>query len=80
MSLRRRQEGPMAYLNRGQFYSLTLSDTSFKSSLLHPRGKVRVSGPTPSHGPDGSTSSSEQCTMGGSVLQRDSMVQVREGR
>ncbi|XP_073341642.1 grainyhead-like protein 2 homolog isoform X2 [Pagrus major] len=42
MSLRPRQgEGPMAYLNRGQFYALTLSKTSFTSSLCQPRGKVR---------------------------------------
>lgn len=79
MSLRPRQgEGPMAYLNRGQFYALTLSMTGFKSYMSQPRGKVRVSGP--SHRPDGSPSSSEQCTMGGSELQRDSVFQVREGR
>ncbi|XP_044063087.1 grainyhead-like protein 2 homolog isoform X2 [Siniperca chuatsi] len=42
MSLRPRQvEGPMAYLNRGQFYALTLSKTDFRSSLPQPRGKVR---------------------------------------
>ncbi|XP_059196261.1 grainyhead-like protein 2 homolog isoform X2 [Centropristis striata] len=42
MSLRPRQgEGPMAYLNRGQFYSLTLSKASFTSSPHQPRGKVR---------------------------------------
>ncbi|XP_035527476.1 grainyhead-like protein 2 homolog isoform X2 [Morone saxatilis] len=42
MSLRPRQaEGPMAYLNRGQFYALTLSKTAFTPSLLQPRGKVR---------------------------------------
>ncbi|XP_035527475.1 grainyhead-like protein 2 homolog isoform X1 [Morone saxatilis] len=76
MSLRPRQaEGPMAYLNRGQFYALTLSKTAFTPSLLQPRGKVRVSGPTLSHRPDGSPSSSEKCTMGGSELQRDSIVQ-----
>lgn len=80
MSLRPRQgEGPMAYLNRGQFYPLTLSRNSFTSSLCQPRGKVRVSGPMPSHRSDGSPSSSEQCTKGGSELQRDSIVQVREG-
>uniref|UniRef100_A0A3Q1F5S3 Grainyhead-like transcription factor 2a n=1 Tax=Acanthochromis polyacanthus TaxID=80966 RepID=A0A3Q1F5S3_9TELE len=40
MSLRPRQgEGPMAYLNRGQFYALTLSKTGFKSSLCQSRGK-----------------------------------------
>ncbi|KAI3361491.1 hypothetical protein L3Q82_013640 [Scortum barcoo] len=76
MSLRSRQsEGPMAYLNRGQFYALTLSQTAFRSALHQPRGKVRVSGPTPSHGPAGSPSTSEQCTMGGSELQQDSIVQ-----
>ncbi|XP_060905698.1 grainyhead-like protein 2 homolog isoform X2 [Labrus mixtus] len=42
MSLRPRQgDGPMAYLNRGQFYALTLSKTSSASSLRQPRGKVR---------------------------------------
>uniref|UniRef100_A0A3Q3X679 Grh/CP2 DB domain-containing protein n=1 Tax=Mola mola TaxID=94237 RepID=A0A3Q3X679_MOLML len=42
MSLRPRQgEGPMAYLNRGQFYALTLSMTGFKSYMSQPRGKVR---------------------------------------
>lgn len=76
MSLRPRQgDGPMAYLNRGQFYTLTLSKASLTSSLRQSRGKVRVSGLTPSHRPDGSPSSSEQCTMGGSELQRDSIVQ-----
>ncbi|XP_078109927.1 grainyhead-like protein 2 homolog isoform X1 [Sander vitreus] len=76
MSLRPRQvEGPMAYLNRGQFYALTLSKAGFRSSVDQPRGKVRVSGPMPSHGPDGRPSSNEQCTMGGSELQRDSIVQ-----
>ncbi|KAL6108700.1 grhl2 [Pungitius sinensis] len=34
-------EGPMAYLNRGQFYSLTLSKVGFRSSQRQPRGKVR---------------------------------------
>ncbi|XP_041843608.1 grainyhead-like protein 2 homolog isoform X2 [Melanotaenia boesemani] len=42
MSLRPRQgEGPMAYLNRGQFYALTLSECGFRSSLCQPRGKVQ---------------------------------------
>uniref|UniRef100_A0A3B4FB63 Grainyhead-like transcription factor 2a n=1 Tax=Pundamilia nyererei TaxID=303518 RepID=A0A3B4FB63_9CICH len=41
LSLRPRQgEGPMAYLNRGQFYPLTLSAAGFRSSLHQPRGKV----------------------------------------
>ncbi|KAF7652933.1 hypothetical protein LDENG_00089820, partial [Lucifuga dentata] len=76
MSLRQRQsDRPMAYLNRGQFYAVTLSETGVRSCPHQPRGKVRVSGPPPSHGPGGSLSSSEQCTMGGSELQRDSIVQ-----
>lgn len=76
MSLRSRQgEGPMAYLNRGQFYTLTLSKTGLTPSLCQPRGKVRVSGLTPSNRSGGSPSSSEQYTMGGSDLQRDSIVQ-----
>ncbi|XP_049440537.1 grainyhead-like protein 2 homolog [Epinephelus fuscoguttatus] len=76
MSLRPRQgEGPMAYLNRGQFYALTLSKASFGSSLCQPRGKVPVSGPTASHGPDGGPSSNKQCTMEGSELQGDTIVQ-----
>uniref|UniRef100_UPI0037E73319 grainyhead-like protein 2 homolog isoform X2 n=1 Tax=Semicossyphus pulcher TaxID=241346 RepID=UPI0037E73319 len=42
MSLRPRQgDEPMAYLNRGQFYALTLSKTSCTSSLHQPRSKVR---------------------------------------
>ncbi|XP_040900972.1 grainyhead-like protein 2 homolog isoform X2 [Toxotes jaculatrix] len=40
MSLRQ-GEGPMAYLNRGQFYALTLSETGFRSSLNQHRSKVR---------------------------------------
>lgn len=73
-----RQGAPMAYLNRGQFYALALSEAAFSSSLRQPRGRVRVS--RPSRGPDdGRPSSREQCTMGGSELQRDSIVQVREG-
>jgi len=81
MSLRPWQgEGPMAYLNRGQFYALTLSKAGFRSTQRQPRGKVRVSGPTPPRGPDGRPSGGyEQCTMGGSELQRDGIVQVREG-
>ncbi|XP_035491552.2 grainyhead-like protein 2 homolog isoform X1 [Scophthalmus maximus] len=69
-----RQGAPMAYLNRGQFYALALSEAAFSSSLRQPRGRVRVS--RPSRGPDdGRPSSREQCTMGGSELQRDSIVQ-----
>ncbi|KAE8288400.1 Grainyhead-like protein 2-like protein Transcription factor CP2-like 3 [Larimichthys crocea] len=42
MSMRPRQgDGPMAYLNRGQFYNLTLSKSGLTSSLRQPRGKVR---------------------------------------
>ncbi|XP_031724517.1 grainyhead-like protein 2 homolog isoform X2 [Anarrhichthys ocellatus] len=42
MSLRPWQgEGPMAYLNRGQFYALRLSKAGFRLSQLQPRGKVR---------------------------------------
>ncbi|KAM3873484.1 grainyhead-like protein 2 homolog [Diretmus argenteus] len=42
MSLRQRQgEGPMAYLNRGQFYAITLSEAGARSCLRQPRGKVR---------------------------------------
>ncbi|XP_028437202.1 grainyhead-like protein 2 homolog isoform X2 [Perca flavescens] len=42
MSMRPRQvEGPMAYLNRGQFYALTLSKAGFRSSVHQPRGKLR---------------------------------------
>ncbi|XP_071324362.1 grainyhead-like protein 2 homolog [Trachinotus anak] len=74
MSLRQ-GDGPMAYLNRGQFYALTLSETGFRSSPCQHRGKVRVSRPTVSQRPDGSQSSCEQCTMGGSERQRDSIVQ-----
>lgn len=80
MSVRPRQgEGPMAYLNRGQFYALTLSATGFRASLCQHGGNVRVSGPTPSHRPDGSPCSSEKCAVGGCELQQDSVVQVREG-
>lgn len=69
MSLRPRQgEGPMAYLNRGQFYALTLSKPGFKSSLCQSRGKV--SGGMPSQGPDGSP-----CTTRGSQLQQHSILQ-----
>nr|XP_019947021.1 PREDICTED: grainyhead-like protein 2 homolog isoform X1 [Paralichthys olivaceus] len=74
MSLRQ-GEGPMAYLNRGQFYALTLSEATFSSTQRQHRGKVRVSRPSPSQGPAGSLRSSEQCTMGGSELQWDSTVQ-----
>lgn len=50
MSLRPRQgDGPMAYLNRGQFYPLTLSMSGFAPSSCQSRGKVRVSGHRPIH-------------------------------
>lgn len=76
MSLRPRQgEGPMSYLNRGQFYPLTLSVTSFPSCLTQLRGKA-PRGLTAAHRPDGSPSSCDQYTMGGSELKQDSIVQV----
>ncbi|KAK7147784.1 hypothetical protein R3I94_010344 [Phoxinus phoxinus] len=34
-------EGPMIYLNKGQFYSITLSETGAHKSLRHPISKVR---------------------------------------
>ncbi|KAM9723853.1 grainyhead-like transcription factor 2a isoform 1-T2 [Menidia menidia] len=72
MSLRPRQgEGPMAYLNRGQFYALTLSESGLKSSLCQPKGKVHVSRATPSQGPVENPSGA----MGGSELQCSSVVQ-----
>ncbi|KAG7237325.1 hypothetical protein INR49_032508 [Caranx melampygus] len=74
MSLRQ-GEGPMAYLNRGQFYALTLSESGLRSSLGQHRGKVRGGRPTPAQGPDGNPSRSEQRTMGGSEQQCDSIVQ-----
>ncbi|XP_030605720.1 grainyhead-like protein 2 homolog [Archocentrus centrarchus] len=76
MSLRPRQgEGPMAYLNRGQFYALTLSAAGFRSSLRQPRGKVGVTGGTASRGADGSPSGNDQCATGGSELPPNSIVQ-----
>lgn len=76
MSLRQ-GEGPMAYLNRGQFYALTLSESGFRSSPSRHKGKARGDRPTRAQGPDGSQSRSEQRTMGGSERQCDSIVQVR---
>ncbi|KAK2910646.1 grainyhead-like protein 2 homolog [Channa argus] len=77
MSLKTRQEdGPMAYLNRGQFYALMLSAPGFRSSLCQRRGKELVSGRTSSRGPGGSPSSGEQCTVGSTELQQDSAVQT----
>ncbi|XP_047663768.1 grainyhead-like transcription factor 2b [Tachysurus fulvidraco] len=42
MSLRQKQgEGPMSYLNKGQFYAVTLNETSSNKRLRHPISKVR---------------------------------------
>lgn len=42
-SLRQKQgEGPMSYLNKGQFYAVTLNETSSNKRLRHPISKVRV--------------------------------------
>ncbi|KAM9309428.1 grainyhead-like protein 2 homolog [Pholidichthys leucotaenia] len=58
-----RQEAPMAYLNKGQFYPLTLSAPGYKTSLCLP-------------GADTRSSSSEQGTVGHpNKLQLDTMVQ-----
>lgn len=44
-SLRQKQgEGPMTYLNKGQFYAVTLNELSANKRLRHPISKVRVSG------------------------------------
>ncbi|KAM9494042.1 grainyhead-like transcription factor 2b isoform 2-T2 [Clarias gariepinus] len=41
-SLRQKQgEGPMSYLNKGQFYAVTLNETSSNKRLRHPISKVR---------------------------------------
>ncbi|XP_066530640.1 grainyhead-like transcription factor 2b [Hoplias malabaricus] len=41
-SLRQKQgEGPMTYLNKGQFYAITLNETSSNKRLRHPISKVR---------------------------------------
>ncbi|KAJ8267733.1 hypothetical protein COCON_G00129050 [Conger conger] len=41
-SLRQKQgEGPMTYLNKGQFYAITLSETGSNKCLRHPISKVR---------------------------------------
>lgn len=43
-SLRQKQgEGPMTYLNKGQFYAVTLNELSANKRLRHPISKVRVS-------------------------------------
>lgn len=76
MSLRPRQgDGPMAYLNRGQFYPLTLSMSGFPSCLSHLRGKMQRD-LTATHRPDGSPSSCDQYAVGVSELKQDSIVQV----
>lgn len=36
-------EGPMIYLNKGQFYGITLSESGANKGLRHPISKVRVS-------------------------------------
>ncbi|XP_029447681.1 grainyhead-like protein 2 homolog isoform X2 [Rhinatrema bivittatum] len=41
-SLRQKQgEGPMTYLNKGQFYAITLSETGANKCFRHPISKVR---------------------------------------
>ncbi|XP_076864451.1 grainyhead-like transcription factor 2b [Brachyhypopomus gauderio] len=41
-SLRQKQgEGPMTYLNKGQFYAVTLAETGSNKRLRHPISKVR---------------------------------------
>lgn len=76
MSLRPRQgEGPMSYLNRGQFYPLTLSMSSFPSCLSQLRGKAPRR-PTAARRPDGSLSGCEPFTLGASELKQGSIVQV----
>ncbi|XP_011483182.1 grainyhead-like protein 2 homolog isoform X1 [Oryzias latipes] len=73
MSLRPRQgEGPMAYLNRGQFYSLTLSRAAVRASPAPHSSKLWAGGGAPSRRPDGKALKS---TVGGSELQQDSIVQ-----
>lgn len=43
-SLRQKHgEGPMTYLNKGQFYAVTLNELSANKRLRHPISKVRVS-------------------------------------
>lgn len=47
-SLRQKQgEGPMTYLNKGQFYAVTLNELSANNRLRHPISKVRVRKPPP---------------------------------
>ncbi|XP_029958320.1 grainyhead-like protein 2 homolog isoform X2 [Salarias fasciatus] len=71
MSLRPRQdEGPMIYLNRGQFYALTLRDLGFRSSLCPPQDDAQGGGAAPS--PSRRASSGEQYADGS---ERDTVVQ-----
>ncbi|KAF6716353.1 Grainyhead-like-like protein 2 [Oryzias melastigma] len=73
MSLRPRQgEGPMAYLNRGQFYSLTLSRAAIGASPSPRSGKLWGGGAVSSRRHDGKSSKGPP---GGSELQQDSIVQ-----
>lgn len=77
MSLRPRQgEGPMSYLNRGQFYPLTLLVTSFPSCLSQLRGKAPRGGLMAARRSDGSPSDCERNTLAASELKQDSIVQV----
>lgn len=64
----------MAYLNRGQFYSLTLSRAAVRASPVPHSSKLWAGGGAPSRRPDGKALKS---TVGGSELQQDSIVQVR---
>lgn len=49
-SLRQKQgEGPMTYLNKGQFYAVTLNELSANKRLRHPISKVRVSASSHRH-------------------------------
>jgi len=79
MSLRQRQgDGPMVYLNRGQFYAVTLRQTSGLSSCLRqPRAKARPVDPPPP--PGRSRQGAAAGGGGGAELPQQSIVQVREG-
>ncbi|CAL8235573.1 unnamed protein product [Boreogadus saida] len=68
MSLRQRQgEGPMVYLNRSQFYAITLRQSGLSSCLRQPGAKARPSGPQPARGRQG--------TAGGAELPQQTIVQ-----
>ncbi|KAJ3598180.1 hypothetical protein NHX12_001692 [Muraenolepis orangiensis] len=74
MSLRQRQgEGPMVYLNRGQFYAVTLRQTGLGSCLRQPRGKARPSGQ--SLPPPGPAARGRHGALGGGELPQQSIVQ-----